>query len=280
MTFPARNPTKVHFLLFLCLAIFTACGSPTDSENIGQDQAPETVDGITATPGNPNAGNAQASPVDIEPIVHGSVAMRYAGLDILIDPYDGAERYASYSAPDLVLITHTHSDHMDKATLAGLDLSKATLVAPQAVMNEIGNLNWADKQTMANGDTLDYKGNSIMAVPAYNFPAAPFHTKGEFNGYVIELGGERIYFSGDTGPAPELEELRNIDVAFVCMNQPYTMTVDKAADLVSKFRPGLVRPYHYRNKDGSFSDLEEFRKLVKEKAPAVKVLIEDWYAEK
>ncbi|OAV46303.1 hypothetical protein A3850_017715 [Lewinella sp. 4G2] len=261
------------------MALFASCDK-ADPETVGERQSDETVDEITATPGNPNAGNAQVAPVELEPIYHGSVAMRYAGLNILVDPHGGIERYTNRMEPDVVLITHTHPDHMDKEVLGGLELSKATLIAPAAVASQIGNMGWADQQVLANGDTANYKGNNIIAVPAYNYPPAKFHPKGEFNGYVVELGGERIYFSGDTGPAPELEELTDIDVAFVCMNQPYTMTVDQAAELVSKMKPGLVRPYHYRNQDKSLSDLEKFRSALKEKAPGVNVLIEDWYEAK
>lgn len=280
MNFSTGSFTRVLLLLALSLPLLTACGSPNDPEDVGEAQAAGTVDEITATPGNPTAGSGQAAPVEYLPVTHGSVAMKYAGLNILVDPYDGAERYTDFGAPDVVLITHTHADHMDIETLKGLDLAKATLIGPAAVTSGIQGVEFFDTQTMGNGDTLDYKGIPIEAVPAYNFPAAKFHPKGEFNGYVLTLGQERVYFSGDTGPAPELEELSNIDVAFVCMNQPYTMTVEKAAELVTKFKPGLVRPYHYRNQDGSFSDLEKFRTLVKEKAPGVKVLIEDWYAKK
>ncbi len=278
MTISAKHIPHLLFLLFLSLALFAACGRP-DGEDIGEEQSDREVDEFIEHPGNPLAGSGQASPVDVFPFYHGSLGMRYAGLDILIDPYDGAERYERFSAPDLVLITHTHPDHMDTKTLSGLDLSKATLVAPQAVMNGLSGLKFAEREMLANGDTLDYKGNLILAVPAYNVPPTNGHPKGQFNGYVLELGKERVYVSGDTGPAPELKELRNIDMAFVSMNEPYTMSIDSAASLVTAIRPKLVRPYHYRNKDGSFADLKEFRRLVQEDAPGVRVLIEDWYVE-
>jgi L-ascorbate metabolism protein UlaG (beta-lactamase superfamily) len=105
-----------------------------------------------------------------------------------------------------------------------------------------------------------------------------FHEKGRGNGYVLTLGMERIYISGDTEDIPEMRTLKNIDVAFVCMNLPYTMTVESAASAVLDFKPKKVYPYHYRGSDGK-SDVDKFKTLVTEKNPDIKVLLLDWYKE-
>ncbi|MEO8732935.1 MAG: MBL fold metallo-hydrolase, partial [Flavobacteriales bacterium] len=118
----------------------------------------------------------------------------------------------------------------------------------------------------------------ITAMPMYNLPDSPtaFHPKGRGNGYVLTFGGKRIYISGDTQGIPEMRALKNIDIAFVCMNLPYTMDVDEAADAVLAFKPKVVYPYHYRGKD-RFSDVKKFKALVNAKDPAIEVRQEDWY---
>jgi len=106
--------------------------------------------------------------------------------------------------------------------------------------------------------------------------ALKFHTKGRGNGYVLTINKERIYFSGDTEDIPEMRNLKNIDKAFVCMNLPYTMTVENAADAVLEFKPKEVYPYHYRG-TGGLSDVEKFKQIVAEKNKAIKVVQLDWY---
>ena len=282
MTEPIRILYRALFLTSLTVTLFTSC-SPTDGEDVGAQQDPEkTVDEIIDDPGNPYAGSGQAAPVELFPFFHAAVGLKYAGQEILIDPYNGAERYADdFNEPDLILITHTHPDHMDMATLKGLTLSSATVVGPKAVTDQLGAMGFADVVTMDNGDTTDHQGIKVRAVPAYNYPQGDkaFHKKGDFNGYVVTMGNESYYFSGDTGPAPELEDIGVIDYAFVSMNQPYTMTVEQAANMVTKLGAGTVYPYHYRNKDGTFSDVEEFKRLVEEAKVGVKVILQDWYPE-
>lgn len=281
-----QNLHKVLFLLTLCLALFASCTPKNDNAaDIGADQAPGTVESITSTPGNPYAGTAQVAPVEVFPYVHGSLGLKYAGQDILVDPYDGAERYTTdFNDPDILLITHTHGDHMDKETLKGITFSSTRLIGPKAVTDAIGNMGFAEVITLANGEADTLQDIVIKAVPAYNYPqtAQSGHKKGDFNGYVLTLGKENYYISGDTGPAPELnrDSLGIIDVAFVSMNQPYTMTVEDAARMVTGIRPGLVYPYHYRNKDGSFSDVEKFKQLVDDESVGIDVRLNDWYAAK
>ncbi|WP_273444528.1 MBL fold metallo-hydrolase [Neolewinella agarilytica] len=257
-----------NLLFFTALFLFVGCGPKNNTKNDVYD--------IPAPP-----EENKVMEVTIHPVFHGSLALTHEDKTVLIDPYNGAERYTRFGAPDLLMITHTHGDHMDMETLKGLDLSKATLLAPQAVADALADLTFAGVQVLRNGETASEHGVKVEAVPAYNLPSAPkmFHPKGDFNGYVLTIGNETYYFSGDTQDVPEIRALKGIDYAFVCMNQPYTMTVEAAADMVAEMQPTVVYPYHYRNGDGTFSDLDQFELLVKESAPEVEVRKMDWYKE-
>jgi len=162
--------------------------------------------------------------------------------------------------------------------LDGLDLSEATFVVPQAVADKLPAGIGKSIIVIENGQSKNINEVKIEAIPMYNLPEKPDapHTKGRGNGYVVHLGGKQIYISGDTEDIPEMRALKNIDVAFVCMNLPYTMDVDQAASAVSEFKPGIVYPYHYRGSDG-FSDFEKFKMLVNEAAPEVEVRLRSWY---
>lgn len=257
-------------LLFLFTGLLTSCGSTTsstDSDSVTDNAASE----------EPTSDNDE---VEYHPVYHGSLVLTRGEQTIFVDPHGGAERYTEFGTPDLVLITHTHGDHMDSATLAGIDLSAASLVGPAAVTEGLGDSLFTSVQTLANGETYTWEGIEIMAVPAYNPPPKEnFHPQGQFNGYVLDFGNDRVYVSGDTEGVPAMRELSDIDVAFVCMNLPYTMDVNQAADAVLAFEPSVVYPYHYRNQDGTKSDLEQFREIVNAESEDIEVRIEDWYGE-
>lgn len=219
------------------------------------------------------------SAVEIHPILHSAMALEWNGHTVLVDPHGGSERYARFPSLELVLITDIHGDHLDTATLRGIDLAKARIVAPQAVMDLLP----ADLKTLctalANGARTAQLEIGIEAIPMYNMPDPKDarHPKGRGNGYVLTFGTERFYISGDTEDIPEMRALTGIDVAFVCMNLPYTMTVHQAASGVLAFRPKVVYPYHYRGKDG-LSDVALFKRLVNEGDPAIGIRLVDWYA--
>ncbi len=217
--------------------------------------------------------------VVMTPIFHAAVVLEYDGKTIFVDPYDKPEKFAAFGRPDMVVITHTHGDHFNKEVLSALDLSSAELFGPAAVTEQAGDFGFAKMTTMANGDDVARGDIDIEAVASYNLPKsedAP-HPPGKFNGYVISLGGERYYFSGDTGPVDEMRDLENIDFAFVCMNLPYTMTMEDAAAAVLDFKPSVVYPFHYRNQDGSFMETEKFAALVNEGDKRIEVRVLDWY---
>ena len=132
-----------------------------------------------------------------------------------------------------------------------------------------------------NGQTTEQSGAKITAIPMYNLPedTASRHTKGRGNGYVMNFGGKNIYVSGDTEDIPEMRQLKNIDVAFVCMNLPYTMDINQAASAVLEFKPEIVYPYHYRGQ-GGLSDVNAFKKLVNDANKDIDVRLVNWYPTK
>lgn len=223
----------------------------------------------------------EAGDLTIHPILHSSIVMQWGELMIFVDPYGGAEKYAAFDAPDLVLITDIHGDHMNKETLGELDLANAILIAPGAVFDQLGDLSSSRKVTLSNGESAEELEIEIEAIPMYNLPETDDsrHPKGRGNGYVITIGGKRIYISGDTEDIAEMRALEDIDVAFVCMNLPYTMDVNQAADAVIEFSPAIVYPFHYRGGGGKFSNVEEFKTLVNDGNAEVEVRLLNWYPE-
>jgi L-ascorbate metabolism protein UlaG (beta-lactamase superfamily) len=217
-------------------------------------------------------------PLKIQPLNHATLALTWNGKMIYADPYGGAKTFAGIATPDLIVITDIHGDHFDPSTLDVLDLSKAIIVAPQAVIDKMSDKLKANTVALGNGQTISKLDISITAIPMYNLPEAADakHTKGRGNGYVLKFGDKTLYISGDTAGVPEMRALKNIDVAFVCMNLPYTMDVLEAASAVLDFKPKIVYPYHYRGANG-FSDTEAFKKLVNEGNKSLDVRLRDWY---
>lgn len=215
-------------------------------------------------------------PLTLHIVQHASMVLHWNGQTIYVDPTGPAPRYGELGAADLILITHAHGDHMSPDTLNGLDTRKATLVEPQSVADKLGASLGKQRHILANGDSFTSHGIGVEAVPMYNLPASPdaHHPKGWGNGYVLTLGDKRIYISGDTEGTPEMRALKHIDLAFVCMNLPWTMDVAHAADAVLAFKPSAVYPYHYRGQDTA-----EFKRLVHAGAPAIDVRLRDWYPE-
>lgn len=223
---------------------------------------------------------AKGGDIAIKPILHGTLVLEYQDMTIYVDPYGGADKFAGQKPADLVLITDIHGDHHDQKTLEGLDLSQATIVAPQAVAEKLPAGKYKAIEVIGNGETKTLLDAKILAIPMYNLPetADSRHPKGRGNGYVVTLGGKQIYLSGDTEDIAEMRSLKKIDVAFVCMNLPYTMDVEQAADAVAEFKPGIVYPYHYRGGEG-LSDTEKFKQLVNSADPKVEVRLRNWYPE-
>ncbi|MBL0765569.1 MBL fold metallo-hydrolase [Marivirga atlantica] len=214
----------------------------------------------------------------IYPIQHATLVMEWNDKTIYFDPYGGAEAFQNFNKPDLIFITDIHGDHLNKKTLQALETSQAIFVVPSAVADQMQDIDNSSIEVINNGESNQIMNIQIETIPMYNLPESPDnrHTKGRGNGYVLTIGGKRIYISGDTEAIPEMRTLKNIDVAFVCMNLPYTMDVDQAADGVLDFAPKVVYPYHYRGK-GGLSDIDKFKALVNEKNTDIDVRLRNWY---
>ncbi len=220
----------------------------------------------------------QVDNILIDAIGHASSIIEYDQKVIYIDPSGGANLYTDKKPADIVLITDIHGDHMNIETLNNLDIAKAKIVVPQAVAEKLPAYYTEQLIIINNGETKEIQGVPIEAIPMYNLreEALKFHPKGRGNGYVVTLGSKRLYFSGDTEDISEMRALKAIDIAFVTMNLPYTMTVENAADAVLAFKPKQVYPYHYRGING-LSDVSKFKELVA-KDPTIEVVQLDWYA--
>lgn len=238
------------------------------------------ISSATAQRPNPDKIETKAGPLMIQPVFHGSLVLTWNNKTIYVDPYNGAKGYAGVAAPDLILITDIHGDHMNIETLNAIETSKAKLIVPQAVADQLPENLKSKAVIVSNGNKITESGVSISAVPMYNLPesADSRHTKGRGNGYVLNLGSKMVYISGDTEDIPEMRALKNIDVAFVCMNLPYTMDIDQAASAVLEFKPKIVYPYHYRGQ-GGLNDVEGFKKLVDAGKASIDVRLRNWYAE-
>jgi L-ascorbate metabolism protein UlaG (beta-lactamase superfamily) len=189
-----------------------------------------------------------AGPVKITPVYHAALEIEAGGKVIVIDPAKPAV-FTGLPLADLILITDIHADHMDPDLIKSVSKAGTEIIAPPAVVTTV-----TAASPISNGQKKTWGTWTIEAVPMYNLTRGPepgkfFHDKGRGNGYVLTYGGKRFYFSGDTENIPEMRALKNIDVAFVCMNLPYTMTPEEAAEAVKAFHPKVVIPYHYRGQD-------------------------------
>jgi L-ascorbate metabolism protein UlaG (beta-lactamase superfamily) len=200
-------------------------------------------------------------------IGHGTLMMQVAGKTIHVDPVGRFADYASMPKADIILITHDHGDHFDTKAIEKIRKQETMVILTALCGGTV-----MGGQVMANGSTVEVDEIKIEAVPAHNIlhhteSGAPFHPKGEGNGYVLTVGNKKIYIAGDTENTPEMKRLKNIDVAFLPMNLPYTMTPPMVADAAKAFRPKILYPYHYGR-----SNVKELLDLMKgEKGIEVRV---------
>lgn len=222
--------------------------------------------------------NNVKSDLKIIPISHATFVINYNNETIYVDPVGGIEPFINQQKPTIVLITDIHSDHYDYNTLKYIDLNETIFIAPQAVVDKFPEDFKPMHKVLNNGESTIIKEIPIKALPMYNLreEALKYHPKGRGNGYVLKLGNKHVYISGDTEDITEMRNLKNIDMAFVCMNLPYTMTVESAADAVLEFKPKQIYPYHYRGTDG-LSDVNTFKHLVNQVNPEIEVVQLNWY---
>ncbi len=226
----------------------------------------------------PDEAPRPSGDLEIFPVSHATAVLQWGGTTLYIDPVGGAAAFEAYPAPDLILITDIHGDHFSLETLEGLQTDQAKIMAPRAVADQMPEAFTPQIDVLDNGDSKVRYGISVTAIPMYNLreEAKNFHVKGRGNGYLLEKDGQRVYFSGDTEDIAEMRALKDIDKAFLCMNLPYTMTVEQAADAVLEFAPAEVYPYHYRGRP-EVSDVKRFAELVREGNPDIRVVQLDWY---
>jgi len=216
---------------------------------------------------------ATGGDITITPFQHASLQVEQGGKVIQVDPAQCD--FARAKPGDLVLITDIHGDYLSPENIVKVRKPGAPVVMPAAVQTQAGDKIPAPVEVLANGQTKTVAGINVEAVPMYNLQRGPaagqlFHTKGRGNGYIVTLGGKRVYFAGDTECTPEIKALKNIDVAFIPMNLPYTMPPAEAAECVKAFKPAIVYPYHFQGQK-----TEEFEAALKGSGIEVRVL--NWY---
>lgn len=218
-------------------------------------------------------------PLIIKPILHSTMVLSWSDKIIYVDPYGGKKAFENVPAPDLIVITDIHGDHMNVNTLGELNAFDVEIICPQAVEDKLPET-FTRAVVLGNGESMQRLDLKLEAIPMYNLPETPDsrHVKGRGNGYILTFGDKRVYISGDTEDIPEMRSLENIDIAFVCMNLPYTMTVDSAASAVLDFKPKMIYPFHYRGKPG-FSDVDKFKTLVNDGNSNIEVRLRNWYPE-
>ena len=180
---------------------------------------------------------------------HGTLMFVHNGKTIHVDPWSRLADYAKLPQADLILVTHEHQDHLDPQAIDALTRENTSIVINQACVDKVRR-----GTIMKNGGNCTLHGLKIDAVPAYNIVhkrsgGTPFHPKGNGNGYIVTFGDKRVYIAGDTENIPEMKSLKNIDIAFLPMNLPYTMTPEMVADAAQAFQPKILYPYHYGQTD-------------------------------
>lgn len=184
-------------------------------------------------------------------IGHGTLIFTFGGKIIHVDPFSKMADYTKLPKADIILLTHEHPDHLDLKALNPVRTEKTLMVLTQTCAKQVEG-----GMVMNNGDVKFIEGLKIEAVPAYNIihkqnTGQPFHPKGIGNGYIITFGDKKVYIAGDTENIPEMKELKGIDIAFLPMNLPYTMTPEMVADAAKAFKPRILYPYHYGETDTS-----------------------------
>jgi L-ascorbate metabolism protein UlaG (beta-lactamase superfamily) len=211
----------------------------------------------------------RAGTVKITIVRHASMLIEAGGKAIHVDPWSPGN-FDGLPKADLILITDIHPDHLDQKAIDQVKKDGTEFIAPEAVAKTV-----TQAKVLANGDSTTWDKWKIEAIPMYNLKRGPsagalYHDKGRGNGYLLTYGRTRFYIAGDTEGIPEMRALKSIDVAFIPMNLPYTMTPEEAADAVRDFHPKIVYPYHYRG-----SDPEVFKKALD--GSGIDVRLRNWY---
>lgn len=237
-----RNMTRAAWIVMAVL-VAAGAGESVIANDAGSPQAkeePKFEEDIVKT---------KAGDLKITFIGHGTLMFTFKDKIIHVDPVRREADYSKMPKADLVLVTHEHGDHLDAKAIGIIRKEGTKLVYTKACEEKVpGGI------VMKNGDVRTVDGLKIEAVPAYNIvhkrsSGSPFHPKGRGNGYVITFSDKRVYVAGDTENIPEMAKLKKIDIAFLPMNVPYTMTPEMVADAARTFKPKILYPYHYGQTD-------------------------------
>ncbi len=239
------------------------------TEEVTEAEEDQKLPPVTSTP---------ISPVTVTPISHATAILEWGDSVIYADPVGGAKAFEGKPAPSVILVTDIHGDHLSTSTLALFAKSNVLFIVPQAVKDLLPVSLTNHARVLKNGEEMTDKGLTIRAVPMYNDPQASDsrHPKGRGNGYVVSKDNYRVYIAGDTSGTSEMRALTAIDMAFIPMNFPYTMSVEGAVEAVLAFKPKLVYPYHYRGPEG-LADVAKFKSLVQAGNSVIKVILLNWY---
>lgn len=222
------------------------------------------------------------SDIRISPIEHGTLVIEYNGNTIYIDPVGGQKAFEGFKPPNFIVITDIHGDHFNLETINAVNTSNTIIIGPKAVKEKLPTSLQNSFTTLFSGLSRGFSTSKmsldIEGVAMYNIreEAKQYHPKGRGLGYILTVNNRRIYISGDTEDTFEMRQLKNIDIALVCMNLPYTMPVSNAASAVLEFKPKIVLPYHYRGTNG-LSDVKKFKRLINTKNNNIEVILLNWY---
>jgi L-ascorbate metabolism protein UlaG (beta-lactamase superfamily) len=226
-------------LVGVCAALLVALVSAAGADHANERTAMFETDTFTTSEGE----------LKITFVGHGTLMFTFGDTVIHVDPVSREADYSGMPKADLILVTHDHGDHLDPAAIAAVRQEGTIVVLTQKCAEAVPGAT-----VMANGDVETVAGLKIEAVPAYNIvhmrsPGQPFHPQGEGNGYVITFSDTRVYVAGDTENIAEMKALKDIDIAFLPMNLPYTMTPEMLAAAARAFRPKVLYPYHFGKTD-------------------------------
>jgi len=260
-----------QLLYLIAISIFIVSCNNTDKKEVATDTSILEEKEVTAD-------TLPEPVVKVHPITHATFVLELDDSVIYVDPTGGKAAFEGQPEPNLILVTDIHGDHYDMETLKEVNTADTKIIVPQAVAEKMPEFMKAQVAMLSNDSDQEVFNYNVAAVPMYNLreEALKFHEKGRGNGYIITKNKKRIYISGDTEDIPEMRALDSIDMAFVCMNLPYTMTVESAADAVLEFKPKKVYPYHYRGTEG-LSDIDKFKSLVQAGSDSIEVVQLDWY---
>ena len=242
---------KRYYLLLLSVMTLFSCKATKPAETEGVD--------VFKTP--------TGKEVVFHCIKHGSIRICYDGKEIEIDPVTNippATDYSTMPKADYIFVTHEHGDHFDKQAIAALTKEGTQMITNQRCAEQLGY-----GKVMANGDKMDVAADiHVEAVPAYNYSEGrtQFHPKGRDNGFIITIDGLRVYIAGDTEDIPEMADIKDIDVAFLPCNQPYTMTPEQVANAARIIKPKVLFPYHY-----STTEIQKVADLLEDSSTEVRI---------